>query len=1478
MMKTILLVVLVAVLAIVALIAAVVLVRRYLTFRRRVAETTGMKQDLMLWKNLYGLVRGGDGAMEAKATLSSKLGQVKAIFMNGLALIRQAGKRPSQVPWFVLVGEPGSGKTSLYERSGLEFRTGVSPEMIQGAPLVTWLGPKSYTLDVSGRVFFDRWLKGSGAEWNLLVRSIRLRNRRFPLSGIILTIPADALLTDDATLTREKASIIGNELQRLLKVTGMNLPCHVVVTKLDMLLGFREYFAWLEGRDAAAPFGWQNPLKDSAFDEQALAGWLDELDGRLRENMMARLLDPKILRDPAALRQRVDTAGTSSLFPDGLSAIRGNLSIYLNRLFGKEAWNGHDQLLLGGVFFTSARDDGTTISPEFAALCGKSAMEGLIVSEPKESADGRFIGGLLSDFVFARKVKASFTARELFIRQIPGYLAAAAVVAIGLVWIFVATFGRGEAHDSLNRQTAYYRTLAERVRAGDIAASPIVASAKDGRPVLLKDEPMRGDERATRIAAFCQAQMFAEEEVRAPFGSIVPGFIWFGFDLDLAGDERREIANRLQTAMVFRPTFAALTRYFQANVKEPFSRLKREAMFSFFWYMLHSDTGRHFKIIRIVDVLQYMFPDMGADVIKVLSTFHPDTGYARSDYEPERYAESPLASEVVNGLGKQFGEAWKNLEIYGETLYPKTRSVIRSGDEFRALMSGTAGLAKGSAGGVTNGAATAARWQAELERMSALRKAIDRDAPVVRGEEEGALAGAIEKKFGARMPGWMSSDPLKDAVADYRARLRADADEYDELMGRMEKLVSGRYGADYMRQLRENDKRDRDETVRAFDAEVADLRTAMGRILGSRLLDNVAVGTDAEHPGVSAGGIRHYAVAGNIVDAALSVRLPEEPKDLGAFFRTMETLVESERTAEAKLAEAAGVCTNDQLIASFAADVSKMMDVRARAIREQLLASYARLHPRNGEGVGEMVASLKAGKETFGISAPLATEVFGGINAASMFDPNAAEVCFGVYSEMMELAGAGTGNRERGAGEKGPGTGTKAPINLPNRHEIEVAMGEYIDSYIDYWANFGDRLRMPCVDWEAYRKLCATIKPYEVNTLLAIVYRKSIAILSAIPKACLDKGREKDLADAVTLLESRIQMLTPHFSDVCLRQATDWSLLHADPTTAYRFLRECPATVLVADYFAVDAAGAKGDVPWWTAFFDIGLDLLKRDARRQGVEKLRRGNGNFLRFPLCADPVNPDTVKSEELDDIQQLLVSCGFAPVAAPSAPEGEEKSEPRTGEEVKQKAQDERANRIVAKVRAPYRADSATPGTDKKAVLDYFEWGERMHAIVDTLRDCENETIWTLSLTPLEKCQTLNEEKFPVLPIANYRYRYGELTVGGETRGGKVALNSAFETQIARGTIDDADIVLRLDAYSDPDDTTSVKLNYEGPWAILRIYLLADSVYDRKTKSFDVPIIVRDRYNLMSVLWVTCKINRSIPKPAEWPSTGNWPDIPMK
>lgn len=95
--------VLAAVVVLVALIVLVVLVRRYLAFRRRMAEMTNMKKDLMAWQNLNGLVRGGNKGREAKAILSSKLGEVRissrADFVSSVI---------PQVPWRIVRGSCSS--------------------------------------------------------------------------------------------------------------------------------------------------------------------------------------------------------------------------------------------------------------------------------------------------------------------------------------------------------------------------------------------------------------------------------------------------------------------------------------------------------------------------------------------------------------------------------------------------------------------------------------------------------------------------------------------------------------------------------------------------------------------------------------------------------------------------------------------------------------------------------------------------------------------------------------------------------------------------------------------------------------------------------------------------------------------------------------------------------------------------------------------------------------------------------------------------------------------------------------------------------------------------------------------------------------------------------------------------------------------------------------------------------------------------
>lgn len=1466
--------------ALLSLVVLILFVRRVLRVRRRQAETMSMKKDLMVWKNLNSLVRGGDSTQEAKADLSSRLRQIRDLFANGLQLFRSVGKRTSSVPWFVLVGEPGSGKTSLFARSGLELRASVSPEAMAELPLVGWLGPRAYTLDVSGRTFFDRWLKGSGAEWDAILRCIRRANRKFPLSGIILTIPADALITDDQALTREKASIIGNEIQQLLKVVGMNLPCHVVVTKLDQLVGFREYFAEFTDKESASMFGWQNPSCEGTFDEGTLEAWLDGMETRLREGLLPRLLNPQVLRDPVASAARVKTAGSAYLFPDSLREICANLMTYLNRIFGKEAWNGHDQLILGGTFFTSAIDAGTCVSREFAALGVTAGATGPCASE----GDGRFIGGLLNDFVFARKVAASFTSGELFLRQLPGYAAAVAIAVLGALWLATAVTAPHRMRERLAPSAAYYRSLAERFQKGDVEASPIIGKEGDGRPATFENSPMRGMSDCSRITAFCQALNAANERVFAPPGFIASGAVWFGLDRNLGVRRRKMIFNMMQNHMVFVPLFELMGDRLLQGGDEPMSVIKREALFDYGEILLGAQPDRE-HIVNIHSIFLYLFPEMGVDMVGLLSTYYPDTPFLKDN----RMLGKLIYSREY-GLAQQKGfmdllDAWYRLDVYGETTYPKLRTTILKGNEFCDLVEETAEQARRLRDGGAAKTDEVIDWEKRLDRLSGLRASLDDLFQFIRAMKISSPASDLAARTGAKIvdkPGGtvvnalldkFVTDPFKQSVDAFRERMRVDREDLKRLVVESRPLLKGRGGDAFMSSLNENGDIEYQALQEAFDAQVKDLNGKLVRINGLRLFDRGEKGGELEYLNEGT-GTGHYEMIGDIANAVRSSRLPDVPKTLPEFFQNLDGLARSEAHAKGLLEGIRGIDTNSAVVVGFLQDVRTIMAARSVLARERLLLKYAELHPHNGDGVGEMVSDLASAqdeREVFGISAPLATEVFGDLTPASQFNPGAAETCFKVFEEMMSMVGADKGN---------DGKDEAAPmLTLPNRAEIEQALSEYVEDYIDYWGGFGDRLQLKCGDWNAFRKACAELKPYEVNTLLAVVYRKTISFLSSIPARCQSERQKARIAELVTTMDARIQMLTPHFSDVCIRQATNWSLLHDDPTEAYRFLRDCPASVLVGDYFAVDAEGANGNIPWWTTFFDFGLDLLKRDARRAGVERLRRQNALFLRFPFCADPVDRETVKAEDLDDVAQLLVACGFAPVVEPPPTVAPAGSDEKAGASRKEgdKARDERMNRIASKVRAPYRADSAAPGVSKRKTIDYFTWGERMLSIVETLRDRENETIWTLSLTPLETSLLLNDKHFPVLPIANYRYRYGELTVGGESRNGRVSLLSGAGVQIARGTVEDADIRIRLDAYSEPDDSVAVKLDYPGPWAILRLYLLPDSVYDAKAKAYHVPLIVRDRYNLVSVLWVTLKINRSIPSPTEWPSTSNWPDIPL-
>ncbi|MDR2068333.1 MAG: hypothetical protein LBP71_00505, partial [Spirochaetaceae bacterium] len=311
-------VILAIVLLLIVLVVVLPLIGKLRRKRLKAKETRDILKDLMVWRHVARLAQGGEKHNKAKEELSDNIIKINELLKQGFDLASLHGRGLYGVPWFMLLGEPDSGKSTLLRESELEMVPSTEEEKAapgdKGLPVRFWLGGKAVVCDVSGGVFFDRWLEGSSAEWTHIIRQICRRHYRKPLDGVILTIPADALLADDEDLTRKKATIMANELAHLLDASGMRLPCYVVVTKLDMVNGFREYALGLPGDLRHQILGYEN--KTASYRAEDFKEFWNTLVQRLRsgykKSMISRELQLRLSGDSS----RMDIMGKVFVFPE----------------------------------------------------------------------------------------------------------------------------------------------------------------------------------------------------------------------------------------------------------------------------------------------------------------------------------------------------------------------------------------------------------------------------------------------------------------------------------------------------------------------------------------------------------------------------------------------------------------------------------------------------------------------------------------------------------------------------------------------------------------------------------------------------------------------------------------------------------------------------------------------------------------------------------------------------------------------------------------------------------------------------------------------------------------------------------------------------------------------------------------------------------------------------------------------------------
>jgi type VI secretion system protein ImpL len=293
--------------------------------------------------------------------------------------LRKQGNPLYVLPWYMVIGESGSGKTTSITSARLSspFAEINRTSGISGTRNCDWwFFEQAIILDTAGRYAIPVDEGRDKEEWQRFMSLLIKYRKKEPIHGVIVTLSSDKIIQAGPEALEEDGKNIRHRIDELMRVLGVKFPVYVLVTKCDLVQGMTQFCDQLPEKALDQPMGVINQQLSTdvtAFLDRAL-GTLGE---RLR-NLRILLLHqpgPKGI-EPGLL-----------LFPEEFENLKKGLESFTRGAFRENPYQ--ETPILRGLFFSSGRQEGSPYSHFLQAL-------GLIGE--KEVLPGTNKGLFLHDF------------------------------------------------------------------------------------------------------------------------------------------------------------------------------------------------------------------------------------------------------------------------------------------------------------------------------------------------------------------------------------------------------------------------------------------------------------------------------------------------------------------------------------------------------------------------------------------------------------------------------------------------------------------------------------------------------------------------------------------------------------------------------------------------------------------------------------------------------------------------------------------------------------------------------------------------------------------------------------------------------------------------------------------------------------------------------------------------------------------------
>ena len=330
---------------------------------------------------------------------------LKARMNDAIATLRRTSRKRNflyELPWYLVIGPPGAGKTTALVNSGLRFPLAGSSEAqpvsgVGGTRFCDWwFTEDAVIIDTAGRYTTqDSDPDSDKKSWQAFLALLKRNRGRQPINGVILAISLADLMTLDPHSLGAHAIEVKNRLQELHDELKLDYPVYLLFTKADLVLGFMEYFGDFSEERRRKVWGATFQVADR---KQNLIGEapaeMDALGQRLTDEMADRLQEE---RDPLA---QIAIFG----FPTQFAALKPLVLDFLGRIFDPS--RKQSVANLRGFYFSSGTQEGSPIDQVLGAL-GRNFGAADMQAQMSGTGKSFFLHDLLSKVIFAESAWVS---------------------------------------------------------------------------------------------------------------------------------------------------------------------------------------------------------------------------------------------------------------------------------------------------------------------------------------------------------------------------------------------------------------------------------------------------------------------------------------------------------------------------------------------------------------------------------------------------------------------------------------------------------------------------------------------------------------------------------------------------------------------------------------------------------------------------------------------------------------------------------------------------------------------------------------------------------------------------------------------------------------------------------------------------------------------------------------------------------------